>query len=208
MTIRHLEENKLRRVLSLTLALGVLGAFAFVNPATSAPPDHKNKYPDESTQQDCGDNTVTYDGPLYLWPPNHKLQHVSVTAAENGGAGDDAGPTSLTVMVSLLDATGGDGGPNHDPDYTPEAEDGIMASGEDSATVPFWLRAERSGQGEGRTYTIDWSASFGDGEMCSSMDNEHEAFTVFVPHDMRGGAGWKHDADGDGQGDNGKHADE
>jgi hypothetical protein len=59
-----------------------------------------------------------------------------------------------------------------------------MKSGTPDAVVPFQLRAERSGKGEGRTYTINWMASFSDGTMCSSTDEGKAPFYVYVPHDM------------------------
>jgi hypothetical protein len=180
----------LRRALTVTLALGLVGAFAFVNPATSSP-EFKNKYDSIGGTRDCGDgDTVTYNGPLKMWPPNHKLQDVSVTATEGGlGTSPSTADTELGVVVELTDAAGGDGGPNHDPDYTPGD---LAAMGDPTATVEFFLRSERSGKGDGRTYTVQWEALFDDGaKECTSMDDDQSPFVVEVPHDMRGGADWK-----------------
>ena len=51
--------------------------------------------------------------PSVLWPPNHKFVDVVIF----GTAGDicDA-DLDIEVSVDVLDAEGGDGGPNHDPD--------------------------------------------------------------------------------------------
>ncbi|HEX7168624.1 MAG TPA: hypothetical protein VF230_16710 [Acidimicrobiales bacterium] len=173
------------RIVALAGA-GLIGAASLAG-AGFAGPDYRNKYESTSATQDCGDgDTVTYNGPLKMWPPNHKLQDVSVSATDGEPLAE--GDTKLTVWPTLTDAAGGDGGPNHDPDYTAEE---IIATGDPTATADFWLRAERSGKGEGRTYTINWLAEFGDGKSCSSTDGTHTPFLVEVPHDMRGGANWK-----------------
>ena len=166
-------------------ALGLLCAaapFAVVSPAVAGS-GYKNKYPSETVVADCGDShTVTYAGPLKMWPPNHKLQDVSVTATDADGDSTDG--VTLDINVPVTDATGGDGGPTHDPDVMFPA--GPVASGDGSTTVPFQLRAERSGEGTGRTYHISGMATFDDGGDSCSI-----SFEVLVPHDMRGGADWK-----------------
>ncbi|HVF74428.1 MAG TPA: hypothetical protein VM938_05220 [Acidimicrobiales bacterium] len=164
-----------RRIVTL-LAIGGAGAMAFAVPGIAGN-EFKNKYDNTSASQDCDGDTVTYNGPLKMWPPNHKMQDVSVTAADSDGRG----PVTITITPSVTDVAGGDGGPNHDPDYTPEEPTG---SGDGSATADFQLRSERSGKGDGRTYTIDWVATFDDKE-CSSVDEGNSPFTVTVPHDMR-----------------------
>ena len=167
------------------LGMAALGATAFAAPSIAANEnsDFKNKYESGTQTVACGDDgdTVTYAGPERLWPPNHKLQPVSITATE----GDDADPTdevTITVVPDVIDATGGDGGPQHDPDHTGELSD----EGTGSATADFNLRSERSGKGEGRTYDLDWVATFD-----NTLDECTGTFTVVVPHDMRGGADWK-----------------
>jgi hypothetical protein len=51
--------------------------------------------------------------------------------------------------------------------------------------VPLEIRSERSGRGDGRTYTLTATAQFNVVQECTwSVD-------VVVPHDMRGGADWK-----------------
>lgn len=148
-----------------------------------AGPEFKNKYESTTLSRDCGDgDTVTYGGPEKMWPPNHKMQDVSVTATDSDGAGE----TTITATPAVTDTAGGDGGPNHDPDWTPGD---LVATDDGSATVDFQLRSERSGKGEGRTYTINWEAVFDD-KTCTSSDADQTPFTVFVPHDMRGGRDW------------------
>ena len=140
-----------------------------------------NKYASVSDTRSCGDgDAVNWVGPIKLWPPNHKFVPVSVAA----DGSDDTEGVSITVTPVVTDAAGGDGGPNHDPDYTPGGSP--TAAGTGVATVDLGLRAERSGRGEGRTYTINWTATFDDGsKTCSSSDNGQSPFVVTVPHDMR-----------------------
>jgi hypothetical protein len=66
----------------------------------------------------------------------------------------------------------------------------FMAAGTGSATAALQLRAERYGKGDGRTYTINWTAMFGQ-KKCSSSDSDQTPFVIEVPHDMGGGADWK-----------------
>ena len=167
-------------------ALGLVGAFVVVGPGIAGNDELRNKYESTETTHDCGDDsTITYNGPLKMWPPNHKLQDVSVTATD-GDAEPAADGTTLTLTFNVLDAVGGDGGPQHDPDvlYTGSP----TASGNPSAEVPFQLRSERSGKGEGRTYQINATATFDNGLPTSSCSR---TFVVEVPHDMRGGADWR-----------------
>jgi hypothetical protein len=171
-----------RRVLAIT-AMGAAAAFAVVAPAVAGN-EFKNKYGSATTTHACpattngNDNHIDYFGPAKLWPPNHKLQDVHVSAIDDSGTE----PVTLTLTFDVDDATGGDGGPTHDPDIVYAGSP--MASGQGSATVPFQLRSERSGKGDGRTYNIHADATF-TGQSC------HADFSVFVPHDMGGGADWK-----------------
>ncbi len=170
---------------TITLAVAAVAGFALVGPV-SAGPEFRNKYPDVSASKDCGDDDVIeYAGPLKMWPPNHKLQDVQMSATDGSSnpAEGAANETTLTVTVSPLDAVGGDGGPQHDPDVFFPA--GPMGSGDPTAEVPFQLRSERSGKGEGRTYDIRADATFDNGLKTCSW-----SMAVVVPHDMRGGADW------------------
>jgi hypothetical protein len=178
-------------------ALALAGGIALPSVGASG-----NKYESVSSERVCNDDgdTVTLDGPLKLWPPNHKFVDEPVTAQP----GDNSSGTSLTITPGLADVGGGDGGAQHDPD-TNASEDGTIVATDStdpnsengSATAALALRAERSGKGDGRTYTINWSASFNNGaRSCSSStaeddDPNNDPFVIFVPHDMRGGADWK-----------------
>jgi hypothetical protein len=173
---------------------GLVGLAALVGALAAAAPSSAggNKYAAQSVVVDCGDgDTVALNGPLKLWPPNHKMIDEPVTATD----ADGSGPVTMTVRPVVTDAAGGDGGPNHDPDFNPTTEGGDTVVGTDDdndgvAVAGLQLRAERSGKGDGRTYTVHWTADFGD-KSCTSEDGSHDPFVITVPHDMRGGADWK-----------------
>jgi hypothetical protein len=129
-------------------------------------------------------DTVTFTGPKsVLWPPNHQMvEGYAVTAAEQEG-----GPNLVTLseMITEVDSSStiGAGGPQHEPDFTGSPQ---SVNGSGSATASgLSFRAERSGTGDGRTYRIDWMASFDNGtHSCSSMDAGQTPFYVTVPHDQ------------------------
>lgn len=185
------------RTSGIVVGVSLLGALAVALPGTAGgnkgAPTASTRYcadGDSSAPDSTGTkDTVTLNGPLKLWPPNHKFVDEPVTAQDD----DNAGGVSLTLTPQLADATGGDGGANHDPDWNSTSADGKTFTASDtdgSVTAAFQLRAERSGKGEGRTYTIAWTATF-DGQQCSSSDAGQTPFVITVPHDMRGGANWK-----------------
>jgi len=166
----------LKYKVGITLAMTAVAGFALVGPSVAGP-EFKNKYDDITASKDCGDgDTIDYAGPLKMWPPNHKLQDLTFVATNGGG---DVS-TELAVSAEILDSVGGDGGPQHDPDFFPAA-----ASGTDTATAVAQARSERSGKGEGRTYTVTATGVF-DGIRTCELTVE-----LLVPHDMRGGADWK-----------------
>ncbi len=108
-------------------------------------------------------------------------------------SGTNTDGVTISVRPVIDDATGGDGGPQHDPDFNPTTSGGdtVEGSGTGSAVAGVQLRAERSGKGDGRTYTLQWTATFGE-RSCTSEDGSHDAFVITVPHDMRGGADFPH----------------
>ncbi len=102
--------------------------------------------------------------PPILWPPNHKLipvQIVNVTDPNN-----DQVTITITGVTQDEPVNGlGDG------DTSPDA----VIEGN---TV--YIRAERSGRGNGRVYNINFRAVYSFAESCTGFA------TVCVPHDMRG----------------------
>lgn len=103
---------------------------------------------------------------IRTWPPNHQLEPVTIT----GVTDPDGDPVTITVTgISQDEPVNGAG----DGDTCPDA---TIVGG--AARV----RVERSGNGNGRVYTIAFTAADGFGGMCSgSVD-------VCVPHDGGGGA--------------------
>lgn len=173
------------RNVGVALGLSAVASAVVVLPGWASGPGFDNKYGDTTVVRDCGDgDSVTYVGPEKMWPPNHKLQDVAVTARDSDG--DDV---ALEIAGNVTDVAGGDGGSNHDPDvFYPK---GPTAMGSGTATVDVQLRSERSGRGDGRTYIINWVAEFdGGSKLCSSEDAGQSPFTIVVPHDMRGGKDW------------------
>lgn len=139
----------------------------------------------------CGSTDVGLSiSPTVLWPPNHKLVPVNITATDTDGDSD-----SVNVMIGMITnsdetntSTGaeitGTGQPDTSP-MTDQQGSGQSASFNDpgSHTFTVYLAAERSGHdtGSGRTYSIPVTCAEGGMEM-GSMGNA--TLTVFVPHDQ------------------------
>jgi hypothetical protein len=118
-----------------------------------------------------------------LWPPNHKL--VKVTVRYNDSDNCDSAPNSSLSVTSSEDVNGqGDG--NTSSDWKVLDAHHVL------------LRAERSGQGNGRIYTITIASTDDSGNSAS------EDTTVLVPHSRGKGDRVKaNNANGNGNG-NGK----
>jgi hypothetical protein len=168
----------LKIVKAAVVAVGFTAALGVAAPGFAG----GNKYGAVEASADCGSgDTVDWVGPITLWPPNHKFVDEVVVA--NGST--DTEQVTITIHPVVTDAVGGDGGAEHDPDFT-YATGNNMATGTGTATENFALRSERSGRGEGRTYTINWEATFDNGmKSCTSEDDGQDPFVVAVPHDMR-----------------------
>ncbi|MGE5108665.1 MAG: T9SS type A sorting domain-containing protein, partial [Sphingobacteriales bacterium] len=100
--------------------------------------------------------------PDKLWPPDHKMKEVTV----NYTSKDNCGIESCELSVSSNEPTNGKGDGNTSPDWRVVDEHHI------------WLRAERSGNGDGRIYTITVTCTDQYGNSASTST------TVKVPHDM------------------------
>lgn len=158
---------------------------ASVTPGLAQP---GNKYPPGSDVRKCDDiagddsDVVVFEGARTLWPPNHKYQPVTITAEATEDPNDDV--TIATVVSHNQEGLNGAGDPSA-PDVIPPA---AADAGKGKASVEHLIAAERSGRDmEGRTYTIEATATFNMGtKECT------ETFEVYVPHDMRdrGGGAW------------------
>jgi len=97
-----------------------------------------------------------------LWPPNHKLIPITIMANAEDNSG---GPVTLDVQVT-----------SNEPD-----EDDWVIESVDNTTgeIQLSLRAERSGTGDGRVYTVTITAT-------DEANNSSTATVeIRVPHDKR-----------------------
>lgn len=101
--------------------------------------------------------------PEMLWPPNHQMVAVSVSVSATDNC--DATPMCRIISVSSNEPVNGIGDGNTAPDW------------EITGDLTVNLRAERSGGGSGREYTVTVQCTDAGGS--STMADT----TVFVPHD-------------------------
>lgn len=109
---------------------------------------------------------------------NHKM----VLVARNVSANDLCCDVSLEIDVSSDEAVNGEGDGNTDPDW--------MIKQNEDGSYDIWLRAERSGKGDGRIYTIIAIATDCAGNMST------EVAEVDVP---KNNSGKKHKKGGKGK---------
>jgi hypothetical protein len=107
--------------------------------------------------------------PIVLWPPNHRLVDVHVTAT----VADDCDPAPAVRLIEARSSEADDelGSGHTEPD--------VMGAEIDTADFDVQLRAERSGRNGGRTYTlvyeaVDWAGNA-----------SQQVVRVRVPHDLR-----------------------
>lgn len=109
-----------------------------------------------------------------LWPPNHRFKDIQIL----GVTDPDGDPVTITINSLFQDEpVDGEGDGNTAPD----------ATGLESSTAR--VRAERSGQGDGRFYHIGFSASDPGGATCTGE------VLVAVPK-SRGRSWWNNPVDG------------
>jgi hypothetical protein len=103
-----------------------------------------------------------------LWPPNHKLRTIQISAVNNDG---DACNITITDVRQdeLLDGPG-------DGTTSPDATN-CSNTGNDSSVD---LRSERAGAGTGRFYHVLFTMSDPDCPLQTTMDDGR----VLVPHDQ------------------------
>lgn len=108
--------------------------------------------------------TSVVASPQVLWPPNHQMVPVQVTLFASDRC--DAAPACRVVSVSSNEPVEGLGDGHTSPDW------------EVTGNLAVKLRAERSGKGSGRVYTIT--------AMCTdaSGNSSTQTTTVTVPHDQ------------------------
>jgi hypothetical protein len=109
---------------------------------------------------DCSGATIGPD----LWPPNHKL---SGPLSVSGVTDADGNPVTIAVNSIFQDEPVNGLG---------DGDTGPADAQIDGST--FRVRAERSGLGDGRVYSVNFTATDGAGGTCSGTA------TVGVPHDQ------------------------
>src|SRR5262249_26800309 len=102
--------------------------------------------------------------PSTLWPPNHKLASINVQARVT----DTCGPATWKITsVTSNESAGSKGSGKTAPDWQITGDHALK------------LRAERSGTGSGRIYTITITAKDASGNTAT------KTVTVSVLHDQR-----------------------
>lgn len=105
-----------------------------------------------------------YAEPMYLWPPDHKFKKIQIKGVTD--------PEGTPVKIKITNITqdepvnglgDGDTGP-----------DGIIENG-----TTAWVRAERSGKGNGRVYEIKFIATDAEG------GSSRGSVKVMVPHSQK-----------------------
>lgn len=153
--------------------------------ALSVPASAGNKNAGDGATFPCSGGTVAFVGPTSLWPPNHKsVQETGLATSKDTAA--PLMPTTLELTITSDEAPDQVGSGNTPVDFVVGEDTDDSAA---TATVPFSVLAERAGGGDGRVYTVDWTATFQDGTSCSSQmatptDPEQEPFLISVPHDQ------------------------
>jgi hypothetical protein len=102
-----------------------------------------------------------------LWPPNHQMVTVTIKAS----ASDNCCDPTLAAVVTSNEPEDSKGDGRFVPDWTEPVD-------QTNGTITFDLRAERSGKGDGRTYTVSVTAVDGAGNVSLP-----QTVTITVPHD-------------------------
>ena len=107
-----------------------------------------------------------------LWPPNHKLADITATVSVSDVCDPNPGFVLTSITSDEPDNGLGDG------DQAPDVSDADFGTPDTS----FRLRSERAGIGDGRLYTITYTASD------KSGNTTVVTAEVRVPHDQQGAA--------------------
>jgi endo-1,4-beta-xylanase len=107
--------------------------------------------------------------PTTLWPPNHKFVPITVSVVTSDLC--DASPAIRLLSITSNESANGSGDGNTSAD--------VQGASFGQGDRAFQLRAERSGNGGGRIYTITYEASDDTGNT-----TVREA-TVTVPHSKK-----------------------
>ncbi|MGH2830185.1 MAG: hypothetical protein ACRDJM_06855 [Actinomycetota bacterium] len=141
--------------------------------------------------KDCGDGHQITWSPKVIWPPSHKYETVTITYSDT----NPEHTLTLTITRVSHDEMVDESTELNGAGNTPFATDGVITNpggtGNGSVQGTVDVRSERSGRGDGRVYTIEYTAtSTGtDDEGNTTTDDDCSgSIAVSVPHDCRGGA--------------------
>lgn len=148
-------------LLTVVAMLGWAGCGGPMGEDSPEPRDAQQQPGDVSALHDQACPNVKAD-PNILWPPNHKFHRVTLSGAK-----------SITIKSVKQDEPLDAGGDGH---TTPDAR---LVEGHKNQVE---LRAERSGQGDGRVYCISFTGKDNQGKTCKGT------VLVGVPHDMGQGS--------------------
>lgn len=100
-------------------------------------------------------------GECILWPPNHELRLAAVVSASDAQSGVGDGGLQVSAASSA-----------------PSSPDDTLVEPDGAGGFNVYLRAERRGNGDGRTYTIEATATDRAGNSATAST------TCVVPHDQ------------------------
>jgi hypothetical protein len=125
--------------------------------------------------------------PTSVFPPNHKMVAGSLTYTAPPENSSDNLKLTITGILNdeVIDGEEMNGAGNTlvDSDWEAGTDEGTG-----SVTRSFHIRAERSGRGDGRTYSIKYTATADKAPIGMGTSNDCSGtVTVVVPHDMGGG---------------------
>lgn len=124
--------------------------------------------------QDTSDPTLDLTvSPQILWPPNHKMILIDINAAAMDSCDPNPG-----VALTLVESSEGDDTDTFDPAFDVTVIEGRKGGDIQFIDGQLYLRAERSGNSDGRTYTITYTATDADGNYVTATA------TVDVPHNQ------------------------
>ncbi len=155
--------STLRRATAATLTLLVAAACSDGTGPTPGSPraDHTGNACDHDVTAPVVSSLAA--SPNTLWPPNHKWVPVTMSIAATDNC---SGVTSAITSVTSDEPVNGLGDGNTAPDWSI------------TGALTLLLRAERSGRGDGRVYTIGVTSTDAAGNATTTFT------TVVVPHDQ------------------------
>ncbi len=111
--------------------------------------------------------------PNVLWPPNHKMVQITPTITASDNCDDSPTVTLISITINEGEETN-----TFDPAFDNTLGDGHTSDDIQIIDGNIYLRAERSGKGDGREYNITYRAT----DVCGNYTERSVA--VVVPHNQ------------------------